>query len=132
LYNVVYAVLSYPIGRLSDRIGRKRVLVAGYVFYGLVYLGFGIARAPVWMWLLFGMYGFFSAFNDGIERAFVSDIAPPELRGTLIGLHSTLTGIGLFPASLIAGALMTWHNAAPFYFGGVVGLLAAGGLILVI
>jgi MFS family permease len=132
LYNLSYALLSYPAGRLSDKIGRKRVLVTGYIFYGLVYLGFAIARAPAWLWLLFGLYGVFSAFNEGIEKAFVSDIAPPELRGTLIGLHSTLTGIGLFPASLIAGALMTWNNAAPFYFGGALGLLAALGLLLVI
>lgn len=132
LYNVIYALLSFPAGRLSDRIGRKRVLVAGYVFYGLVYLGFAIARAPIWLWVLFGTYGLYSAFTEGIEKALVSDIAPAELRGTLIGLHSTLTGVGLFPASLIAGLLMTWSNAAPFYFGGALGLLAAVGLVVVL
>ena len=131
-YNLTYAALSYPAGRLSDRIGRKKILVAGYVFYGLVYIGFALARAPVWLWVLFGFYGLFSAFNEGIEKALVSDIAPAEIRGTLIGLHSTLTGIGLLPASLIAGALMTWNNAAPFWFGGVLGLLAAVGLMLVL
>jgi MFS family permease len=131
-YNVTYSILSYPAGHLSDLIGRKRILIAGYIFYGLVYLGFGLARSPVWMWVLFGTYGLFNAFNEGIEKAFVSDIAPPELRGTMIGLHSTLTGIGLFPASVIAGALMTWNNAAPFYFGGILGLLAALGLVIVL
>jgi MFS family permease len=131
-YNLTYAALAYPAGRLSDRIGRKKILVAGYVFYGLVYIGFALARAPVWLWALFGVYGLFSAFNEGIEKALVSDIAPPEIRGTLIGLHSTLTGVGLFPASLIAGALMTWNNAAPFWFGGALGLLAAVGLMVVL
>jgi hypothetical protein len=104
----------------------------GYLFYGLVYLGFAIARAPGWLWVLFGLYGLYSAFNEGTEKALVSEIAPPELRGTLIGLHSALTGIGLFPASLTAGALMTWKSAAPFYFGGALGLLAAVALIVVI
>jgi MFS family permease len=132
LYNVVYGLFCFPAGKLSDRIGRKRVLIAGYVLYGLVYLGFALARAPVWLWVLFGTYGLFSAFNEGIEKALVSDIAPAELRGSLTGLHSTLTGIGLLPASLIAGALMTWSNTAPFYFGGILGLLAAAGLLVVL
>lgn len=132
VYNLTYALLAYPAGRLSDRIGRKRVLVTGYLFYGAVYLGFALAPNPVWIWGLFVAYGVFSAFNEGIEKAFIADVAPPKLRGTMIGLHATLTGIGLFPASLLAGALMTWQGPAPFYFGGALGLLAALGLVLVL
>jgi MFS family permease len=132
-YNITYGILSFPIGRLSDKIGRKTILITGYVIYGLVYLGFAIVGKPSYLWLLFGTYGFYSAFNEGIEKAFVSDIAPQELRGTLIGLHSTLVGVGLLPASLIAGGLWQVFGApAPFYFGGVLGILAAIGLIFVI
>ena len=133
LYNVVYGVLSFPFGRLSDHIGRKRLLVAGYVFYGLVYVGFALTRGPEFVWPLFALYGVYSALNEGLEKALVADIAPAEHRGTFIGLHSTLTGVGLLPASLLAGALWsTFGASAPFWFGGALGLLAAVGLAVVL
>ena len=133
LYNVMYSVLSYPVGRLSDRIGRKRLLVAGYAFYGLVYVGFALARRPEAAWVLFGLYGVFSALNEGLEKALVADVAPQEHRATFVGLHSTLTGVGLLPASLLAGALWSLLGpAAPFWFGGGLGLAAAIGLAIVL
>jgi MFS family permease len=133
LYNAVYSFLSYPAGRLSDRIGRKRLLVAGYAFYGGVYVGFALARRPGFVWLLFALYGVFSALNEGLEKALVADIAPVDQRGTFVGLHSTLTGIGLLPASLLAGGLWSLFGpSAPFWFGGVLGLLAAIGLAIVL
>jgi MFS family permease len=136
VYNVVYGLASYPAGRLSDRIGRKTLLVAGYAFYGLVYLGFALVNLPsqAWiLWTLFGFYGLYIGFTDGVEKALVSDLAPADLRATAIGLHATIVGIGLFPASFIAGQL--WDRIAPsaaFYFGGGMGLLAAVGLMLVL
>ncbi len=136
VYNVVYGIVSYPAGKLSDRIGRKRILVAGYVFYGIVYLGFALVSAAeqAWiLWGLFGLYGVYSGFTDGIEKALIADLAPGEVRATAIGLHATILGIGLFPASLIAGEL--WQHAGPaaaFYFGGGAGILAAIGLLLVL
>jgi MFS family permease len=133
LYNVVYSILSYPAGRLSDRIGRKRLLVAGYAFYGIVYIGFALARGPEAVWILFAIYGAFSALNEGLEKALVADVSPPEHRGTFVGLHSTLTGVGLLPASLLAGGLWSLFGApAPFWFGGALGLLAAVGLAIVL
>jgi len=132
-YNIVYALSSYPAGRLSDRIGRKTLLVLGYLFYGLVYLGFASAQNQAHLWPLFAAYGLYIAFTEGVEKALVADIAPPELRATLIGLHATFVGIGLLPASFLAGILWdTLGAAAPFYFGGGLGLLAALGLWLVI
>ncbi len=133
LYNAVYALLSWPLGRLSDLVGRKRMLVTGYALYGLVYVGFAVAKRPEAAWLLFGFYGVFSALNEGLEKALVADVAPAAHRATFIGLHSTLTGIGLLPASLIAGALWSlWGPAAPFWLGGVLGLAAAVGLAWVL
>jgi MFS family permease len=133
LYNVVYGLLSYPFGRLSDRVGRKRLLVAGYVFYGLVYIGFALTSRTEFIWLLFALYGVYSALNEGLEKALVADIAPEEHRATFIGLHSTLTGVGLLPASLLAGGLWSLFGAAaPFWFGGALGLLAAIGLAIVL
>jgi MFS family permease len=125
VYNAVYALGSFPLGRLSDRVGRKALLVLGYITYGIVYLGFAIA-SPLQLWGLFATYGIFSALTDGVEKALVSDIAPTDVRATLIGLHATFTGIGLLPASIVAGLL--WNSLGPsypFYFGGAMGLLAA-------
>jgi len=79
---------------------------------------------------LFTLYGLYSGFTKGVEKALISDLAPRELRAMAIGLHATLVGIGLFPASLIAGQLWTLLGpASTFYFGGGTGLLAALGLL---
>ncbi|MGB9808561.1 MAG: MFS transporter, partial [Caldanaerobacter sp.] len=133
LYNVVYMLFSYPAGRLSDRIGRKKLLVLGYLFYGLVYLGFGRLGFKSAMWWLFSVYGLYMALTEGVEKALVAEISPDHLRGTVIGLHATLTGIGLLPASFIAGLLWDAFGAsAPFYFGGILGILASIGLLFVL
>ena len=132
VYNVVYALISWPAGRLSDRVGRKALLVVGYFTYGIVYIGFAIA-SPLQLWGLFATYGIYVALTEGVEKALVSDIAPTDLRATLIGLHATFTGIGLLPASLLAGFL--WNVFGPqatFYFGGGMGALAAVALWLLI
>jgi len=133
LYNLVYGLLSYPLGRLSDRARRKQMLVVGYVFYGLVYLGFALARQPWAVWVLFAAYGIFGALNEGLEKALVADLAPEEQRATFIGLHATLVGVGLLPASLLAGLLWSLAGpSAPFWFGGVLGLVAAIGMAVVL
>jgi len=129
LYNLVYALVSYPAGKLSDRIGRRTLLVLGYLAYGLVYLGFAVVRDPGSLWWLFAAYGIYIGFTEGVEKALVADIAPAHQKATLIGLHATLVGIGLLPASALAGLL--WNllgAAAPFYFGGAMGCLASLGL----
>lgn len=133
VFNVVYTLGSYPLGKLSDRVGKKKLLVGGYLFYGLVYLGFALLSAKWTVWLLFGFYGLYYAMTQGVEKALIAQIAPKDQRGTLMGLHATLTGIGLLPASLIAGFLWsTFGPAIPFYFGGIAGTLAAIGLWLFI
>lgn len=133
VYNLVYMTFAYPAGRLSDRIGRKRIIVVGYLFYGLVYLGFAVAKNQPTVWLLFALYGIYIGLTEGVQKALISDIAPVDTRATLIGLHATLEGIGLLPASFIAGLL--WNNisaSAPFYFGGIMGIVAAIGMMLVL
>lgn len=133
VYNVVYLAVSYPGGRLSDAIGRRSVLVAGYAAYGVVYLGFGLARTAAALPFLFATYGIYIGLVEGVEKALVADLAPVPLRATAIGLHATLVGIGLLPASLLAGWLWTaFGPGAPFYFGGVLGLAAAAGLFIVL
>jgi MFS family permease len=132
-YNLIFGVFAFPIGKISDRIGRKKVLVIGYLVYGLVYFGFALGNSPELVWILFGIYGLYSAFTEGIEKALVAEVAPETYRGTLIGLHATLVGIGLFPASLLAGLLWSiWGASAPFYFGGALGLISAIGLAIIL
>ncbi len=135
-YNISYALFSYPAGRVSDVLGRKMVLVAGYILFAVVYFGFAfVANAGrTWItWALFILYGIFSAFTDGVEKALVTDLAPAEMRATAIGLHATLVGIGLLPASLIAGQL--WTHIGPeaaLGLGGLTGLIAAIALALLL
>lgn len=129
VYNIVYSLVSYPAGYLSDRFGRRTFLVFGYLVYSIVYWLFARVQSPVLIWYLFGLYGVYTGMTEGIEKAFVADVAPTHLRATMIGLHATLVGIGLFPASFIAGLLWTRLGPeAPFYFGSVMGLLAAFGI----
>jgi MFS family permease len=132
-YNLVYMAFAYPAGRISDRIGRKKLIVVGYLFYGLVYFGFAMVASGSYLWVLFGLYGIYIGLTEGVQKALISDIAPVETRATLIGLHATLEGIGLLPASFIAGLL--WNNisaSAPFYFGGLMGIISAVGMLLVL
>ncbi|MEG0597414.1 MAG: MFS transporter [Oscillospiraceae bacterium] len=125
-YNLTAAVLSIPFGRLSDKIGRKKVLVGGYLAFSLVYFGFAYAKNAGMMVGVFILYGFYTAMVAGAERALITEIAPPDLRGTMLGLQATVAGIALLPASVIAGFL--WDNLgprAPFLFGAALSAVAA-------
>lgn len=128
-YNLTYAAVSYPAAKLSDRIGRKKVLVLGYMFYGVVYLGFAMNQSLNSFWILFALYGLYMGFTEGVEKALISDIAPDNVRATTIGLHATLVGVGLLPASFLAGILWKFFGApAAFYFGAAMGVTASIGL----
>ena len=123
-----YALSSPPAGMLSDRIGRKQLVVAGWLVFALVYVGFATvsSASPNWyIWLLFAAYGLYHGITEGAARAFVADIIPQERIGTAYGLFHGSTGIGLLAASLIAGALWESVNpAAPFIFGAVISVIA--------
>lgn len=126
IYNAVCSALSIPFGKISDKIGRKKVLIAGYLTFSLVYFGFAFAPTKSVLIGAFVLYGVYTAMVAGVERAFIAEISPAELKGTMLGLHSTLVGIALLPASVIAGFL--WENlgsAAPFVFGAVLSALSA-------
>lgn len=128
--NVTASVLAVPFGKASDRIGRKKLLVGGYLMFALVYFGFAFCESPALLILIFVAYGAYTAMTAGAERALIAEIAPAHLKGTMLGLHSTLVGVALLPASVIAGLLWDFVGAfAPFAFGGTLALLAA--LILV-
>ena len=132
-FNVVYALASLPAGLVSDRLGRKGLIIAGWSIYALAYLGLGLASAAWHVWLLFTLYGLYYGVAEGVSRAFVADLVPPERRGTAYGLYHTAVGLSLLPASLIAGWL--WHvmgPEAPFYFGAGMAAIAVLSLVLLI
>jgi MFS family permease len=126
LFNLVYTLLSTPAGSLSDRIGRRRVILGGWIFYAIVYAGFGLANSGWQIWGLYVLYGLYYATAYGTTRALVADIVPPDLRGTAYGTYSLVIGLLDLGASVIAGALWDWLGApAPFIFGGTLALIAA-------
>jgi len=133
LFNFVYAFVSTPAGILSDKLGRRRVILLGWLIYALVYLGFGLASASWQLWLLFAFYGLYYGLAEGVARAFVADLVPVEKRGTAYGLFHGIVGITLLPASVIAGWLWQVLNpAAPFLFGAGLAFVAMIGLLLLI
>lgn len=119
--NLVYAATAYPLGRLSDRVGRRRLIIIGWSVYALTYLGFALAQDwwhPALVVLLFALYGVYYGAIEGVTRAFVADICPAERRGTAYGLFHGAVGVSLLPASVIAGVMWdTIGPQAPFFFG---------------
>ena len=109
--HLVRALLSWPMGRIADRLGRQRALVAGWLWYALCYAGFAFARAPAHAWTLFAAYGLVAALTEGTERALVADAAAPETRGHALGVYNLVTGAGLLAASVLAGQV--WEHVSP-------------------
>ena len=133
-YNLFYSALSYPAGALSDRIGRWRIIIVGWIIYAGVYTGFAFLPAShAWgIWPLLAIYGVYMALTDGIGKALIADHAPPESRGTAMGIFYGLTGLTTFVASLAAGVLWDRFGAPPaFLFGASFAILAVLGLMLV-
>jgi len=131
VFNLIYALISTPAGILSDRIGRRKVIIGGWIVYALIYLGFALAKAPVAIWLLYVTYGIYYGMAYGTAKAMISDIVPYDLRGTAFGTYNGILGILDFPASLIAGLLWSglgsWQGfgpSAPFYFGAIMATIA--------
>ncbi len=133
LFNATYAVISLPMGMLSDKLGRRKVIILGWFIYALVYLGFAMASAIWHIYLLFTLYGVYYGIVEGVAKAFVADLAPAEKRGTAYGLYQGVVGLTLVAASLIAGLL--WDNvstASPFYLGAGLAFLAMLGITTLI
>jgi MFS family permease len=130
-FNFVYTLLAAPLGFLSDKIGRRSLIIGGWVTYGLVYLGFAFAQTGWQVWALFALYGVYYAATEGTAKALVADLVPDEKRGTAYGLFNAAIGLTALPASLIAGVLWqgigAWSGfgaAAPFFFGASMALLS--------
>ncbi|WP_018131921.1 MFS transporter [Effusibacillus pohliae] len=129
-FNLTYSLLAMPAGILSDRIGRRSVLVAGYLIFAAIYLGFAFADQPAWIWALFLVYGVYYAATEGIQKAYIADLVPAGQRGTAIGTFNAVTGLAALPASLLAGTLwQTFGATAAFAVSSLLALLAAALLV---
>jgi len=131
LFNAVYATASIPLGSLSDKIGREKVILLGWITYALSYLGFAMANKSYQAWLLFALYGIYYATTEGVVKAYIADQVASGHRGRAYGLYNSLVGIITLPASLITGFLWDkFSPAAPFYFSAAIALLAAVLLLI--
>ncbi|HRX31500.1 MAG TPA: MFS transporter [Tenuifilaceae bacterium] len=126
IFSTVSVLLAIPIGKISDKVGREKLIVLGYLVYSLVYYLFGRFNNISIFLFLFMLYGLYSAMTDSSQKAMISDVVSSDLKGTGYGLYHAILGITLLPASLIAGILYDKVNSdAPFYFGSVMALIAA-------
>jgi MFS family permease len=126
VFNFAYALFSVPAGVISDRIGARKVLISGFLLFGIVYLLFGIVTHNYWLWLIFPLYGIYMALTEGVSKAYISNLVPQEKTGSAFGLYQTAIGICTFFASLIAGLL--WDKisvSAPFILGSFTAFISA-------
>lgn len=126
VFNFMGSLLSMPAGIISDSRGRKKIILAGYALYAAVYTAFGFITPGynMLLWIFWPLYGVYYALTDGVEKAFVSDIAPSGSKATALGFYHTITGITLLPASVIAGLLYSVSPELPFIAGGIFSAMA--------
>lgn len=127
-------IFSMPAGAISDKVGRRYVIVLGWLIYALTYFGFAFAGKAIHIWLLFILYGFYYALTEGVERAFVADLVPSGLRATAYGIYRFAIGVGALPASVLFGALWQWTKGPflPFSLGASLALLSSLLLLVLI
>jgi MFS family permease len=126
LFNLIYSLSSIPAGIVADKFGKKRVILAGFVLFAILYYGFAVAGSATAIWILFGMYGLFMGLTEGVQKAFLATIIPPDFKATAFGIFNTAVGVAMFPASLIGGWL--WDHVSPsatFYFGSMTAGISA-------
>lgn len=126
LFNLVYTLSAVPAGIVADRFGMKRIILLGFILFAGLYHGFAIAESPAAIWVLFALYGLFMGFTEGVQKAYLATIIPPDFKATAFGIHATVVGLAMFPASLIGGWL--WDHVSPsatFSFGALTATLSA-------
>jgi MFS family permease len=126
LFNLFYAAVSGPLGAWADVWGRRKVTFLSFFYYAFIYLGFALADAPWAVIVLFVLYGPFQAVEEGVKKAYVSELIPPERMGSGMGAYNAVKGIALLPASLLTGILWDRFGALAA-FGACAALSAAAG-----
>jgi MFS family permease len=130
--HVVKSATSIPAGAWSDRVGRRTMIAAGWLWYALVYLGFALATETWHAWALFLSYGLFFGLTEGVERALVADLVPATRRGIAFGWYNGVIGAAVLPASVVFGLMWDWKGSGfAFMVGAASACLAAVGLVLV-
>jgi MFS family permease len=124
LYNLSYASLSYPAGHLSDRVPRRLVFAVGLAVFAVAYVGLGVVTTAVWVCPLLALYGAFTALTDGVGKAWISDLLPPDRHGSGLGLYQGVLGAGSLVAGVWAG--LAWHG------NGRVPLVISGSVVAVL
>jgi MFS family permease len=125
LFNIFYSGLAVPLGAITDKIGREKVIIFGYLMFSVTAAGFVVFNSLAAFIVLFALYGVVYAAVDGNQRAYVSDLAQEHLKATALGTFHTVTGLMALPASLIAGIL--WEQIGPsatFIYGGTLALVS--------
>jgi len=120
-YNFIYAAVSYPIGLLADKFGKKNLLIFGMIIFSVVYFGFATLNSKLVLWLLFSLYGIYAASTEGIVKAWISDLITDEFRGTAIGLLTMCSSLAIMLGSFLAGVLWDqFGSQVPFLISSVV------------
>ncbi len=122
--NAVYALLSYPAGKIADRFGKARVAFLGYFIYAAVYALFAADVSKSVLWLLFPLQGIYLAVTDGVFTAYVATLIPRDRRATGFALYYTVVGLALLPAGMIGGWLWRFSPEATFIAGSILSLTA--------
>jgi len=131
--NVTYVLSAWPAGILSDRLGRSRLLLAGFGVFATVYAALALIPSSGWLWIVFPVYGLYHGLTDGVTRAFVADLVPAEQRASALGAQAMITGLAALPASLAAGIL--WQSvspAAPFLYGAAMAICAGAAFAVLL
>lgn len=133
VYNLFYASFSIPAGKISDKFRRRNVLFIGLLLFSLATLGFAFTATSIMIWILFALYGLFMVVTDGVSRAYVSDLALEEKRGTALGAYHTIVGITVLPANLLGGILWQKINVqAPFIYAAALSSISAVLLLILL
>jgi MFS family permease len=131
-YNLIYAGLSYPIGILSDKVGKKKIFVAGLFVFAIVYLGFAVIPGLDVLWILFAFYGIYAACTEGVVKAWVSDLIPDKNRGSAIGLLTMMSSLAMMLGSVGTGILWDqFGSEVPFLISSAVSSIIALSFIFV-
>jgi MFS family permease len=130
-YNLIYAVTSYPIGRLSDKIGQRKIIVGGFILFAISYGLFGLATGMVAIAGVFVLYGVFSSSTEGISKALITNLSGKEDTATALGLYTSMASVCTLLASTVSGLIWaTWSLKVMFLVSAAGALIVAGYLIV--
>jgi MFS family permease len=130
-YNLIYAAASYPLGGLSDKLGKQKVFSFGLIIFSAVYFGFAFIDNINFIWILFAFYGIYAASTEGVSKAWISDLIPNEQRGSAIGLLTMLSSFAIMFGSFLTGVLWDkFGSQIPFLISAIISLIIGTVLII--